>query len=262
MIKNKLFFRIKESKFFQYLVLIIIIFNAFTIGLNTYDLSKFSRDFINYLDYAITIFFLIEISIRFIGEPIKKNFFKSGWNIFDSIIVLVSLVPIPNNSSFLLLRLLRVFRVLRVISIIPELKLIIESLIGSLKRVFYVSLLLFLILYIYATIGSIVFSKDIPDRWSDVGVSMITLFQVLTLSSWEQVMLPLQEVYWWAWIYFFSFIIVCAITMLNLLIAILVDVVVNQKKSDLKNLSKIPEVEKLNEQFSDEINLERLKKDN
>ena len=262
MIKNKLFFRIKESKFFQYLVLIIIIFNAFTIGLNTYDLSKFSRNVINYLDYAITIFFLIEISIRFIGEPIKKNFFKSGWNIFDSIIVLVSLVPIPNNSSFLLLRLLRVFRVLRVISIIPELKLIIESLIGSLKRVFYVSLLLFLILYIYATIGSIVFSKDIPDRWSDVGVSMITLFQVLTLSSWEQVMLPLQEVYWWAWIYFFSFIIVCAITMLNLLIAILVDVVVNQKKSDLKNLSKIPEVEKLNEQFSDEINLERLKKDN
>ena len=262
MIKNKLFFRIKESKFFQYLVLIIIIFNAFTIGLNTYDLSKFSRNFINYLDYAITIFFLIEISIRFIGEPIKKNFFKSGWNIFDSIIVLVSLVPIPNNSSFLLLRLLRVFRVLRVISIIPELKLIIESLIGSLKRVFYVSLLLFLILYIYATIGSIVFSKDIPDRWSDVGVSMITLFQVLTLSSWEQVMLPLQEVYWWAWTYFFSFIIVCAITMLNLLIAILVDVVVNQKKSDLKNLSKIPEVEKLNEQFSDEINLERLKKDN
>ena len=42
-------------------------------------------------------------------------------------------------------------------------------------------------------------------------------------------MLPLQSVYWWAWIYFFSFIIICGITMLNLLIAILVDVVINQK---------------------------------
>ena len=130
------FFKIRESKLFQYSVLFIIIFNAFTIGLNTYNLGEFSRELIKYLDYLITIFFVIEISIRFIGEPRKSNFFKNGWNIFDTFIVLVSLIPIPNNSSFLLLRLLRVFRVLRVISIIPELKLIIESLIGSLKRVF------------------------------------------------------------------------------------------------------------------------------
>ena len=94
-------------------------------------------------------------------------------------------------------------------------------LLGSIKRVFYVGLLLFIILYVYASIGSILFNSDAPERWGDVGVSMITLFQVLTLSSWEQVMLPLQGVYWWAWIYFFSFIIICGITMLNLLIAIL-----------------------------------------
>ena len=144
--------------------------------------------------------------------------------------MLISLIPIPNNSSFLLLRLLRVFRVLRIISVVPELKKIIEALLSSVKRVFYVGLLLFIILYIYATIGSILFSTNIPERWGDVGVAMITLFQVLTLSSWEQVMLPLQDVYWWAWIYFFSFIIICGITMLNLLIAILVDVVINQKK--------------------------------
>ena len=92
---------------------------------------------------------------------------------------------------------------MRIISVIPELKKIIEALLNSVKRVFYVSLLLFIILYIYATIGSILFSEDIPERWSDLGVSMITLFQVLTLSSWEQVMLPLQDIYWWAWIYFF-----------------------------------------------------------
>ena len=255
------FFKIRESKLFQYSVLFIIIFNAFTIGLNTYNLGEFSRELIKYLDYLITIFFVIEISIRFIGEPRKSNFFKNGWNIFDTFIVFVSLIPIPNNSSFLLLRLLRVFRVLRVISIIPELKLIIESLIGSLKRVFYVSLLLFIILYIYATIGAIVFSNSIPERWSDVGVSMITLFQVLTLSSWEQVMLPLQDIYWWAWIYFFSFIIVCAITMLNLLIAILVDVVVNQNEKKDNVIKTRNNAEKLNEQFSEEISLDKLKKD-
>ena len=226
----KIFYQLKESRFFQLLVITIIIFNAFTIGVNTYELSDVTNQIISLLDYSITIFFVVEITIRFIGEPKKSKFFKNGWNIFDTIIVCISLIPIPNNSSFLLLRLLRVFRVLRIISVIPELKMIIEALLQSIKRVFYVSLLLFIILYIYATMGSILFSEDIPARWGNVGTAMITLFQVLTLSSWEQVMLPLQDIYWWAWIYIFSFIIICGITMLNLLIAVLVDVVINQKK--------------------------------
>ena len=227
---NKFLFKLKEGRIFQFIVISIIILNAITIGVTTYDLSEFTKKTINYLDYLITVFFVIEIIIRFAGEPKKLEFFKSGWNVFDTLIVLISLIPIPNNSSFLLLRLLRVFRVLRLISVVPELKKIIEALLTSVKRVFYVGVLLFIILYIYATIGSILFSIDIPERWSDVGIAMITLFQVLTLSSWEQVLLPLQEIYWWAWIYFFSFIIICGITMLNLLIAILVDVVINQKK--------------------------------
>tara|TARA_B100000029_G_scaffold25064_1_gene24709 strand:- start:105 stop:794 length:690 start_codon:yes stop_codon:yes gene_type:complete len=227
---SKILFKLNSSRIFQFIVISIIILNAITLGVNTYELNSYLKNSIQILDYAITVFFVVEILIRFIGEPKKSNFFKSGWNIFDTIIVLISLIPIPNNSSFLLLRLLRVFRVLRLISAIPELKKIIQALIDSIKRVFYVGLLLFIILYIYATIGSILFSNHSPDRWSDVGTSLITLFQVLTLSSWETVMLPLQDKFWWAWIYFISFIIICAITMLNLLIAILVDVVINQKK--------------------------------
>ena len=224
-------FKLNSSRIFQFSVISIIILNAVTLGISTYELNSILKNTIQILDYGITVFFVIEILIRFISEPKKLNFFKSGWNIFDTIIVLISLIPIPNNSSFLLLRLLRVFRVLRLISVIPELKKIIEALINSIKKVFYVSLLLFIILYIYATIGSILFGEVIPYRWSDVGVSLITLFQVLTLSSWETVMLPLQEIFWWAWIYFFSFIIICAITMMNLLIAVIVDVILNQKKS-------------------------------
>ena len=225
-----LLFKINSSRIFQFIVISIIVLNAITLGVSTYELNTYLKNTIQILDYIITIFFVVEISIRFIGEPKKIDFFKNGWNIFDTLIVLISLIPIPNNSSFLLLRLLRVFRVLRLISVIPELKKIIEALIDSIKRVFYVGLLLFIILYIYATIGSIIFSDHIPERWNDVGVSLITLFQVLTLSSWETVMLPLQEKFWWAWIYFFSFIIICAITMMNLLIAVIVDVILSQKK--------------------------------
>ena len=223
------FSKIKDNRIFQFCVVSIIILNAVLIGATTYKLDPLFLEIINYFDYGITVFFVVEILIRFIGEQKKSNFFKSGWNIFDTIIVAISLVPIPNNSSFLVLRLLRVFRVLRLISVIPELKQIIEAILQSIKRVFFVSLLLFIILYIYATMGAILFSEDDSSRWGDLGISLITLFQVLTLSSWETVMLPLQEIYWWSWVYFFSFIIICAITILNLVIAILVDVVIQKK---------------------------------
>ena len=227
---TRYFSTLKDNRIFQFTVVAIIILNAILIGATTYDLDPLFLDTIHLLDYAITIFFVIEILIRFIGEKNKAHFFKSGWNIFDTIIVAISLIPIPNNSSYLVLRLLRIFRVLRLISVIPELKKIIEAILESIRRVFFVSLLLFIILYIYATMGSILFADNDPSRWGDLGISLITLFQVLTLSSWETVMLPMQAIYWWAWVYFFSFIVVCGITILNLVIAILVDVVINQKK--------------------------------
>jgi|TARA_A100001011_G_C14255863_1_gene820056 voltage-gated sodium channel len=227
---TRYFSTLKDNRIFQFTVVTIIILNAILIGATTYDLNPLFLDTIHLLDYAITIFFVIEILIRFIGEKNKADFFKSGWNIFDTIIVAISLIPIPNNSSYLVLRLLRIFRVLRLISVVPELKKIIEAILESIRRVFFVSLLLFIILYIYATMGSILFADDDPSRWGDLGISLITLFQVLTLSSWETVMLPMQAIYWWAWVYFFSFIVVCGITILNLVIAILVDVVINQKK--------------------------------
>ena len=79
---NKVFYKLKESKFFQFLVITIIIFNAFTIGINTYELSEFSNQVINLLDYSITIFFVIEITIRFIGETKKITIFQKWMECF------------------------------------------------------------------------------------------------------------------------------------------------------------------------------------
>ena len=224
------FYKIKEHKLFQNIVIFVIILSAFLVGASTFEISDSLISIFKIMDLLITLFFIFEIIIRYIAEPSKKDFFKNGWNIFDTIIVLVSVIPVGPDSSILLLRLMRIFRVLRLISAVPELKELIEALLKSIKRVFYVSLLLFIILYIYASFGSILFSEDDPERWKDLGISMITLVQVLTLSSWEQVMLPIQKIYWWSWIYFYSFVAIGSITILNLIIAVLVDVITNQKK--------------------------------
>ena len=223
------FYKIKEHKLFQNIVIFVIILSAFLVGASTFEISDSLISIFKIMDLLITLFFIFEIVIRYIAEPSKKDFFKNGWNIFDTIIVLVSVIPVGPDSSILLLRLMRIFRVLRLISAVPELKELIEALLQSIKRVFYVSLLLFIILYIYASFGSILFSEDDPERWKDLGISMITLVQVLTLSSWEQVMLPIQKIYWWSWIYFYSFVAIGSITILNLIIAVLVDVITNQK---------------------------------
>ncbi|MBL6623403.1 MAG: ion transporter [Rhizobiales bacterium] len=226
---RNLFKNIKDHRLFQAIVVFAIILSALLVGASTYNIPPSILFILHSLDVLITLFFVVEISIRFFAEKRKLHFFKDGWNIFDTIIVIASIIPVGPNSSILVLRLLRIFRVLRLISAIPELKELIESLLKSLKRVFYVSLLLFIIIYVYASIGSILFATSDPGRWGDLGVAMITLFQVLTLSSWETVMLPMQEIFWWAWIYFYSFIAIGSITILNLIIAVLVDVVTNKE---------------------------------
>jgi voltage-gated sodium channel len=230
LVSKDLFCKIKENRLFQTVVISAIILSALLVGASTYNINENILLFLHFVDVSVTIFFITEIIIRFLAEDKKKDFFNSGWNIFDTLIVFISIIPAGPQSSILLLRLLRIFRVLRLISVLPELKELIEALLKSIKRIFYVSLLLFIILYVYASFGSILFGSTEPERWGDLGISMITLVQVLTLSSWENVMLPMQEVFWWSWVYFYSFIAIGSITILNLIIAVLVDVVTNNKR--------------------------------
>ena len=62
-----------------------------------------------------------------LAERSLIDFFKSGWNIFDFVIVTVSLIPIESLNSILLARLVRVFRLLRLVSFIPQFRILIES---------------------------------------------------------------------------------------------------------------------------------------
>lgn len=227
--------QIKEHKLFQISVTIVIVFSSLVIGMSTYDFSPVLVKILLISDYAITVFFVIEILIRFFSEKTKKDFFKDGWNIFDSIIVASSLIPTGAGNSVMVLRLLRLARLLRVISFVPELKLVIEALIESIKKSVFVLILIFILLYIYAVAGVILFESIEGGRFEDLGEAIIALIQIMTLSSWENVMLPIMDVYPMAWIFFISFVVLSSIIVLNLFIAILVDVVAQQRKNLNKN---------------------------
>ena len=156
---------LRHNRIFEMVVITVIIISALEIGAKTFPLSDTALLITKIMDRAITIFFLFEIIVRFIAEPKKKDFFKSGWNIFDTLVVVISLVPVNESEMALLARLIRVFRVLRMISIIPELRLLINSLLKAMPKMGYVVLLMFIIFYIYAAMGSYLFAPINEVLW-------------------------------------------------------------------------------------------------
>ena len=216
--------RIERSATFQTAVIAIIILSALTIGAKTYDLPPLAEHLLLLLDNAITVFFLIEILFRFIACPRKRDFFMDGWNLFDTVIVIGSLIPLDNSEAVLLGRLLRVFRVLRLVSVVPELRFLINSLIKAIPRMGYIALLMFIIFYIYAAIGSLFFAQVDELLWGDVAISMLTLFRVATFEDWTDVMYATQEMYPLSWVYYLTFIFLTAFVFLNMMIGAILEV--------------------------------------
>jgi len=224
------FYEIRNNKVFELFVIAIIIFSALMIGANSYEVSATTLQVLSGLDIAITVIFLAEIIIRFIGEPNKKRFFFNAWNVFDTFIVLVSLIPIEDSELAVLGRLVRIFRVLRMVSIIPELRILINSLIKALPQLGYVMLLMFIIFYIYAAIGTTFFATINPILWGDIAVSLLTLFRVMTFEDWTDVMYETMAVYPLSWSFYLTFIFFTAFAFLNMVIGIVVNVLEQERQ--------------------------------
>jgi voltage-gated sodium channel len=222
-LQNK-FERIRANKWFEAFVISVIVISALLVGAKTYELPAGFSTVTLFLDWFISAFFLTEITIRFLAEKQKRYFFKSFWNWFDTLIVVISLIPADDTELALIARLVRVFRVLRMISIIPELRILLVSLVKALPQLGYVMLLMFIIFYIYAAVGSTLFENINPVLWGDITISMLTLFRIMTFEDWTDVMYETQEVYSLSWIFYLTFIFFTAFAFLNMVIGIVVNV--------------------------------------
>tara|TARA_B100001013_G_scaffold68941_1_gene36120 strand:- start:240 stop:983 length:744 start_codon:yes stop_codon:yes gene_type:complete len=235
------FLKIRNSKFFNTLVISVIIASALYAGVSSYN-EIIPADYfflLQVFDYSITVFFTIEILIRIFAERSLINFFKDGWNVFDFLIVSISLIPIGGAESIFVARLLRIVRILRIITVVPAFRHIIDSLIKTIPRVGFIALLMFIFIYIWAAIGTLFFDEINPERWGNIGVAMLTLVQVATYDDWAAVMRELIVVYPVAWIYFVSFIIINAVVLLNMVIGVIVDVMTKESREAF-----VPEEEK------------------
>lgn len=205
----------------QNFILGVILFNAVILGLETSAplMARFG-DLIHALDQICLSIFVIEIGMKLFARG--PAFFRNGWNVFDFVIVGISLIPAAQGLS--VLRALRILRLLRVLSVTPSLRRVVEGLMSALPGMGSVFLLTGLIFYIGAVMATKLFGAIFPEWFGTLAKSAYSLFQIMTLESWSMgIVRPVMEVYPYAWAFFVPFILVTTFTVVNLVVGLIVN---------------------------------------
>jgi voltage-gated sodium channel len=182
-----------NSDYFNRFIIAIILLAGVVVGAQTYpNFTQENAHILSFLDRAILIIFTLEASIKILAEGKNPfSYFKNPWNVFDFTIVVACLLEpfLDLGGAFLpVLRLARILRVLRLVTAIPKLQLLVTCLLKSLPSMFYVSILLFLLFYIYGTMAVFLFGENDPIHFQNLQTSILSLFRVVTLEDWTDVM--------------------------------------------------------------------------
>ena len=210
-----------DKPFVTRFIVVVIVFNAVILGMETSKpLMERIGPVILFLDRLCLAIFVVELLAKFFAY--RLSFFKSGWNIFDFIIVGVSLVP--GNGGLSVLRALRILRVFRVMSVVPSLRRVVEGFVTALPGMGSVFLLMGIVFYIASVIATKLFGDSFPQWFGTLGQSGYSLFQIMTLESWSMgIVRPVMEVYPMAWAFFVPFILVTTFAVVNLLVGLIVN---------------------------------------
>ncbi len=221
-----------ESKPVQGFVIGVILLNALILGLET---SKTVMDsfggILRVIDKICLAVFIVELVVKM--DCYRSHFWRSGWNVFDFLVVGIALVP--GAGVWAVLRSLRVLRVLRLLTAVPSLKKVVAAFIHSIPGLSGVMAVMAIFFYTTGVLATRLFGETHPDWFGSLGASLYTLFQIMTLESWSMgIVRPVMETHPWAFAFFVPFIIIATFTILNLFIGIIV--------STMQELSLTPEI--------------------
>jgi voltage-gated sodium channel len=216
--------RLVDSAAFNTTIIVVIVANAVVLGLQTYphvvDDYGDALDLLNALFLAV---FVVELALRILSYGSRPlDFFRSGWNVFDFIVISAAFVPGIRESSTLL-RLARLARVVRIVRLLPDVRVLLIGVFHSLPPLVSMTLLTTVILYVYGMVGWLLFGDELPEDWGTIGEAMLTMFVLLTLENFPVYMDRAMEVHPWSWIFFVSFVLIAAFIVLNVLIGIVLN---------------------------------------
>jgi voltage-gated sodium channel len=205
-------------------VFVAIVVNAAALGAETYPALAERYDWLLDLVNQVCLgIFTVELAVRLMAyAPRFGRFFRSGWNVFDFIVIGASYVPFLGASATIL-RLIRLARIVRVVSLLPDLRLLLVAVGRSIPPIASMMVMTLLIIYVYAIVGWMLFGDALPERWGDVGSAMLNLFVMLTLENFPINLEEGMRVHPWSWVYFVSFALIAAFVLLNVLIGIVIN---------------------------------------
>uniref|UniRef100_A0A8C2AMZ6 Voltage-dependent T-type calcium channel subunit alpha n=1 Tax=Cyprinus carpio TaxID=7962 RepID=A0A8C2AMZ6_CYPCA len=268
--------KIISHKMFDHVVLVIIFLNCITIAMERprIDPSSAERIFLTLSNYIFTAIFVTEMTIKVValGWCLGKNtYLKSSWNILDGMLVMISVIDIlvsliSNSGTKILgmlrvLRLLRTLRPLRVISRAPGLKLVVETLMSSLKPIGNIVVICCAFFIIFGILGVQLFkgkffvchgedTKNITNKsdclqanykwvrhkynFDNLGQALMSLFVLASKDGWVDIMYdgldavgvdqqPIMNYNPWMLLYFISFLLIVAFFVLNMFVGVVVE---------------------------------------
>lgn len=237
--------RLVDSERFQIFIAGVIIVNAIVIALSTYQsIEDEYGQALTIVNDALYGIFLIELIIRLVSYmPHPWNFFRSGWNIFDFIVIGAVLIPAV-RQQVTILRLLRLARIVRLMRFLPDARVLLLTVTRATPAVVSMAVLTILVIFVYAVIGWSLFGQELPNEWGDIGTAMLTLFILLTLENFPVYLHEAQEVSAIAPVYFLSFVLIAAFIIVNLLIGVIISAM-DQARSEEAQRTRKSDSEKL-----------------
>ena len=216
--------RIVDSRWFDPFILAVILVNAVTLGLETYDsIARSLGDDLHTLNDLTLVVFVIELVIRFGADGFDpRRFFKSGWNTFDFVVIAASFSPgLRQNAT--LLRLVRLARIVRAVRLLPDLRVLTVAVGRSIPGVASLAVITLLLVYVYGMVGWVIFDDHDPENFGDVGQAMVTMFILLTLENLPVYIAKGQELSSWTLLFYVSYVLVASFLVFNLFIGIVIN---------------------------------------
>ena len=213
--------RLVERNRFKNAIMTVIIINAVTLGMSTSETLMASMGpILNSIDMLALTIFVVELLLKLYAY--RLEFFKSAWNVFDLIVVVIGLIPTGGGLSAL--RGLRVIRTLRLLSVVPQMRAVVQALLDALPGMGAVIIMISIVFYVFGVMATLMYGEAFNEWFGTLGRSLYTLFQIMTLESWSMgIVRPVMAEFPMAWGFFVPFIVLTAFSVLNLFIGILVN---------------------------------------
>ena len=231
--------RVIHSDAFEMLIALVIVVNAVCLAILTFpNITQETRDLVLLIDYVCLGIFVVELIVRMISYGKKPlEFFRSGWNVFDFLII--ASTPIFAGQTTIL-RLLRIFRLIRIFRFLPEVRILSASIVKSMRPLLSMFALICLLLFLYGMVGTYLFGAALPVAWGTIGASVMSLVILLTLENFPIYLEEAIAVNGLAIPFLLSYVFIIVFTVLNLLIGIVLNAM-DEAREEAKAKENTPE---------------------